>query len=405
MKINKSTFYYISILIFMFQPILEENIGFFKYYDEITVAILFFCAVVKLRFSKRSIRLLVYFAILTLIGLLGNFIGGAEQSSFAILQDIISNGKIVFFAFAAEKIRIPDKQKDILSDWLSFTVRALFLLIFVCAAVSQFVNLGMTTEVRFGIKSFKFLFPNPAGLNTYYYLYMILFSVTLFKNGKIRKFSNLFLVLGLISWSLTMRTRALTFAILYLGLYIYIVYLQKNTGKVKFKWYHAIVALAGGVLLGWESIEKYFFENDKVARYLLSRTSFQIARDHFPIGTGYATFGTEASKIYYSDVYYKYRLASFWGLSPNKSTYITDQYWFGIIGQFGVVGTILMVMIIVNIFKSIWGIARTEKALQLGALTLFMTSIFASITAATFIQASIIPSIMVFYLLYKRTES
>ena len=76
-----------------------------------------------------------------------------------------------------------------------------------------------------------------------------------------------------------------------------------------------------------------------------------------------------------------------------------DQYWFGILGEFGFLGVGLVLYIIYKIYKEIWGFSKSIIPNQLAALTLFYTSIFASLTAGTFIQASIIPSVLVLHIL------
>ena len=153
------------------------------------------------------------------------------------------------------------------------------------------------------------------------------------------------------------------------------------------------------IILSWDAIDKYFISNDKVARYNLMHTSFMLAKDFFPIGSGFGSFGTEASRVYYSSIYLRYGISQIYGLNMEHPTYITDQFWFGIIGQFGVLGTFLMAYQIFKIYKDIWMFSKYQKKNQLACVVLFITSLFASLTAGTFIQASIIPSIMIIYLL------
>ncbi len=401
MKISKADRYFLLILLFMFQPAIERIIGPFKYYDELFVLFFFILFIKEGEISKKNNTTLLIYLCLTIVGLIGNVSAGAGQVAKAVFQDFLSNAKLIFFAVAVSKVKINDNQKNKLADRLAFTIRFLFVLMLFLAIISQFINIGMTENIRYGFKSFQFIFYNPAGLNTYFYLYMIIHSITLYKNGKLRPRSDLFTIIGVLSWFTTLRSRAIAFGIIYLVIYFYIVHLKKDNKVFKFRWYQVLIAAMGAALLSWDAIEKYFFSNDRAARYQLSRISFLIAKNHFPFGTGFGTFGTEASRAYYSSVYYDYGLSSIWGLNPEHTSFITDQYWFAILGQFGFLGLFLMIILIYRIYKDIWSFAKVNKNSQLAALTLFFTSMFASLTAGTFIQASIISSVLVLYVLGK----
>src|SRR6185436_21024610 len=73
------------------------------------------------------------------------------------------------------------------------------------------------------------------------------------------------------------------------------------------------------------------------ARSALYHTSILIARDHFPLGTGLATFGSHASKLFYSRVYSDYGISEVYGLSPRDSNFITDTFWPMVAGEGGVI--------------------------------------------------------------------
>lgn len=385
----------------MFQPVIERYIPYFKYYDEIIVVLSLLCYLVTRKFKLRvyDVKIILLFFALCCVGIVGNIVSKAGQLNRAILQDMFSNGKMILFALSIRDISLTEKQKGKFEDIMCGIIHALFLFMFVTSILSQFVDIGMTTKARHGIKSYQFIFNNPAGLNTYYYLFIILHSITLIKNGRVRKRAILYTIIGVVPWMLTMRSRAIAFAILYMALYVYVIYIRKPGKVLKFHWYQVIIVGIIAVLLSWDAIDTYFISNDKVARYNLMHTSFRIAIKYFPIGSGFGTFGTEASRVYYSSIYYRYGFSSIYGLTSEHSKFITDQFWFGIIGQFGIIGTLLMAFLIFYSYRNIWAIAKDKKASQLACVTFFMTSIFASLTAGTFIQASILPSILIFYLL------
>lgn len=408
MKIKRTDGYIVLFIAFFLQPFIEQFIIPFKYFDELIVLCFFITFIAKRIYEsngKESVLglfIIICLFLLLIVGICGNVVSQTKQPFVAVIQDILSNCKLFVFIIAIRGKCLTEKQKNDLCDGLSRLVRFIFVLMFSCAILSLFVNIGMTDYSeprRYGLNAFKFIYNNAAGMNTYCYLFIIVHSITLFKNGKLRRNSSIYTVMGVISWILTLRSRAVAFAIIYSVLYIYIIFVRKTGKKFRFKWYHAVAILIGAVILGWGAIEKYFIINERVSRFQLMQKSFQIAKEYFPIGTGFGTYGTEASRVYYSVLYYRYNMASIYGLSPENPLFIVDQYWFGIIGQFGLVGLALISAMIYGIYREIWSFSKQVKPNQLAALTLFLTSVLASLTAGTFIQASILPSIFVLYLL------
>jgi hypothetical protein len=86
----------------------------------------------------------------------------------------------------------------------------------------------------------------------------------------------------------------------------------------------------------------YFGENaSKTPRNALYIAGYQIARDHFPFGSGQGTFGSYPVGKNYSDIYYDYQLNKVHGLGPEdakgntNSHFIFDTYWSGIMGEMG----------------------------------------------------------------------
>ena len=90
-------------------------------------------------------------------------------------------------------VHFSDYQKVKYKEEMNVIIRLLFMIVFVCAIISLVIDIGMTDYTggtRYGIKAFQFIFNNPAGLNTYFYLFMIIYSITLYKNGGYQKIFN-----------------------------------------------------------------------------------------------------------------------------------------------------------------------------------------------------------------------
>lgn len=107
----------------------------------------------------------------------------------------------------------------------------------------------------------------------------------------------------------------------------------------------AIAVLAVGVVVlgGAFSIEgsviakqiSTYTSSETTARARLYAVGEQIASDDFPLGVGFGRFASYPSRIYYSPVYYQYRLSRVYGLSPTYPHFIDDTSWPSVIGETG----------------------------------------------------------------------
>jgi len=128
----------------------------------------------------------------------------------------------------------------------------------------------------------------------------------------------------------------------------------------------------------WQTtVNEYGSDNPySSARSALYYTSLLIARDHFPLGTGLASFGSHASKLYYSEVYREYGLSEMYGLSPMESNFITDTFWPMVLGEGGVVCLVAYASFFWLLLATSWRAARrvgrTETDSLISLLALFV---------------------------------
>lgn len=97
-------------------------------------------------------------------------------------------------------------------------------------------------------------------------------------------------------------------------------------------------------------LNHYFYihtqETDGTARVKLYDVAFEIAADHFPLGTGQGTYGSIPANLFDSRVYYDYNLIYIWGLSDTDDVnFKMDAHWSSILGENGVLGLFAYLMI------------------------------------------------------------
>lgn len=129
-----------------------------------------------------------------------------------------------------------------------------------------------------------------------------------------------------------------------------------------------IVALCVLVtVVTWEKFSYYYlggnissFDPDVLASYarpVLFMTGAFILIDHFPFGSGLASFASAKSAEPYSGLYAEYGIDKVYGLSPTMPEFICDAYY-PTLSQFGVAGVALFA------YLWIWLIRQLGKAVR-----------------------------------------
>lgn len=371
-------------IIYLFQDILQKIFSIFSYTDEFVTICLFLCYVLsvikKKKIMKEDFKFFCIIILICFIGIFGNIVNKYQTNYIPILRDMFNTFKVFLSFFGACYFFKENVNKKFIINFLARIIRLIMLVAFICDIISLFKNIGMSNgEIRYGIRSFSFIFSNPGLFAMYIYMYIFILTLDL-KYTEKNNWKKIFIFMTLLVWASTLRTRAFIFIILYILLYQKIV----KHKKFKLKWYYIVLAAIIAIPIGYESIIKYFGEESTTARNAFLVNSIEIAKDEMPIGTGFGTYGTDVAYKYYSKVYIKYGMSNVYGLSKEFGRFSHDTYWPAIIGQFGVLGTILMIYLIYIFYRKIYVIAKKNKINLLAIIFVMYVTVIASLATATF---------------------
>lgn len=116
----------------------------------------------------------------------------------------------------------------------------------------------------------------------------------------------------------------------------------------------------------------YLVATDGIARVELYKTAFEIVDDHFPLGTGQGTYGSIPVNIVGSRVYADYGIDKVWGLGEDDGVdFKMDTHWSAILGEMGVLGTMLYLILL---FYPIMVIRKKYRCFPNGKYYLFIIS-------------------------------
>ena len=360
----------------MFQNALLSVSSLFKYFDEVLALTFAICIILNSRRLKtRHFKILVLLGFLVLLGLISNVISGIDRSIKAIFLDILYFSKLYVCLIGAviyfsKNGGIRSLTKALATEIHIFVICGLML-----ACLSQSRDLGMTHGYRYGFKSFQFIFSSPGMLSQYCIIYLLILTLDLDnRRNRTHKLFHVFLLFAL--WISTGRTRSL--AVILVWLFVYVITNSRalnanvqSSAKEMFKKImrpqYLLFAGIGVAYIGWDQIQYYLGAESNTARSLLLRGGMAVMKDRFPLGSGFATFGTEAAARYYSPLYYQYGLSSHWALKEGGGE-LTDCLWPAVGAEFGIIGLLLLAILV-------WKVSRELIHLSEGARYPFIASV------------------------------
>lgn len=387
-KININyAFFIISIYILIFQNLLQNVIKCIQYFDEcfslLLVPVLFFKIRknlqndIKVKMSNFCLIILSFFILI--VGIFSNVVYKYQQPK-AYLIDVLLVFKFFLVYLLTQLVwgntGFLDKYSYKIYKHTRFVLYILFVL-----TIFNYIFQIWPWEYRWGIMSNKLFFEHPTILAA---SCMFLFALLFISNKSVKMVDAT--ICGIILLS-TLRMKAIGTVIIIAAI---IFYVNKTNRKLSIAKLGILAVLA--IILAGEQISYYYLNNDGTARNQLTIKSFVIARDYFPVGTGFGTYASYISGKNYSPIYYMYDLDNVHGLIKGYVEFVSDTFWPMIIGQFGLIGTVCYISCLILIFREIQKtFSKNNKNIYLAKICCFVYLIIASTSESAFVHPSAIP--------------
>ena len=397
----KQIIFVIILSVFQFLCFFSEN-DILTFFDE-AVTIVLFCYALFLILKNGTIygiqlKTLLLLLLLCLVGIIGNCLSKVDRSVIIILYDMFSCIKLFLAFIGALYIKVDEKDWNVIIRIVAKIVQITVIIAFIFLLLNQFADFGMRDDYRYGVTTFKFIFLNAGTLSTVCYGYILALTLVIpnLNNVREKRFNSLCIVLTTIVWASTMRSRAFVFIALYCFAYLYYFKLTNNRKKKKknrIRVWQILVGTIGAIAVASSSLE-YYFTNTATARYQLLHASITLLKRYFPFGAGFATFGTNIAKQYYSPLYSEFGFNSIYGLSESMRDFLTDNCWPAIMGEFGVLGSVIFVLLIIILIKYLYSNLRNNKYYFLAVLFYSVVFLGSSIATQTLFHYSTIGYIL-----------
>lgn len=397
----RDIFLTILVICFILQDLLQEYIGLFRYLDEVVSISLLGIYIYGILYSKKAkkqeIQCLIMIILVTFIGISNNVMTGIQERNSAIMMDVINTFKFTFVFLGLTQINSKISNRKIIRNVSAFC-KCYIVVLLVCAIINSFTDIGMYTGIRYGLKSFSFVYGIP-GIVINHCTYIIL--VLIAETSVLKKNNKKYILITLIVILATLKSRGLGLIAMFCMLY-YILLIKKKTNIRTYVF--AIIIILG--VIGMSQFEFYFIENTNAPRALFLLNAIKLAKKYFPLGTGFGTFGSFAAANYYSPLYYELGFSNKWGMGPSESLFLSDNYWPAILAQFGVIGFALFVILIIKYFKSLstYIIKRNNSYTKLAFSFVTMDCLMSSIQSAYISHYSMIALIFILMIMFNNKE-
>lgn len=360
-----STKYLLFLFFFytlLFNELIAKALPLFGYEDElIAVMALPIWGVNKLRGKQDEAKIGVFpyiFAFLFL-SLMGTVVYKYQTSLEAVLPDLILCSKFWLCIYTSRKI-FYDLDIEEFADNLYFHIRLVTLFYFVLSIVNIAYEIFPYYDIRYGIGSVRLFYSHPTVLQSCCsFLFVLIMGI----HDYVKR-PYVYVAMLIITVLTTLRIRALGNLILLFAIYYFGIYKQRN-----FSFRSLLLFIPIIILIGWDQIKYYFITlGEGSARLQLIQKSIIIANEHFPIGSGFASYGSYFSAVFYSPVYYKYGLNRVFGMSKEFSNFIGDSFWPMVLGQSGYFGLCFYIFAVIKLIKHISLLKNVQWCFYFSAL-------------------------------------
>ncbi len=386
---------YIVFLLFFYYFLLrdpiEQFIPVFKYVDEMVAASaipIYFFRHIGVRKNKRdyyNLFILLFFCIGILSSIVHKYqpLSVVAADAFLCLKFwlAIYVGKFFLKGFDIKKYATKIYFHVRLIVWI-YTILLVLNVIAILRGGAIFAS-----PARYGWYSTQLFYEHPSDfVASCVLILMILTSIKKYISGSFLYF---FWLLVLMCTSL--RSKAFGAAAVFLILW-YFVFVRKK----KIKLGKVLVFLPIVIFIAWNQINFYFFNEQagEMARARFLSGAVEVATDHFPLGSGFATFASYLSGVYYSPLYRLYHMDQIYGLVKGSVTYASDTFWPMVLGQTGFIGLIAYVIAVILLFKKIQLLKNFNNDFYMSALCGFSYTIISSVAESAFVHPLFIPIAM-----------
>jgi hypothetical protein len=359
-----------------------------SYLDEIVALLalfyLLYCWVSKRKLNRLDKKMLICISLINLIGTVSS-IAYRNNTAFPTVEDAFNCNKFIIIYLSTILYAEKTRNSGQIIIKLNRPIRFITVILTILTLTNYLTHFFPTHGARYGLDVQKLFFAHP---NDFAYVGLVCIIILLYNQKSKNNFP--YMIMCSIMVLTTMRIRMVAMIVVIWAAYYYFIAL-----KLKSKVLISVIVAVIVLLVGYDQIATYY-GNSLETRSIVTVQSFSLANQCFPLGLGFGTYGTNMARQYYSPVYRSLGFNAIWGLNAENDTFLTDQFWPAVIGQFGWIGLVLFIIFILALFRRISRMQRTDIYLYTTAIILFVYEIFTSLGETAYYNPL---AVLIFFLL------
>jgi hypothetical protein len=402
-------------LVVLYDPLQNYVSSKFSFIDELMTFLFFFLALPiffhnsKVKMFAFEIKVLALYLIILSIGL-GSLIVMRKQEIASGLFDTIVFSKALVMYFACRILFLNFNYLDLSASYRK-VMASTALFIFLLVISNKLFQLFPYTDIRFGIMSEELFFRHPSRFAFYAIFTFCILLPFAKKSDKLYSNGLLLLILSIGLFSLRIKYIGF-FVVAMIALIAFkkIKHIRMKNPKIISS---GLIALFLLFIVAYQQVDFHYSGESLELGYgraVLLYKAFDLGNEYFPFGAGFGTYGSYYSGVNYSQVYYDLEVDRVYGLAPDNFHYIADTFWPMLLGQFGYLGLICFIFIVILFLRKMItlynrAIRNREKLLYLSGILLMLALLIASSGDAIFTQNRAVASFLYFSLIINYAQT
>lgn len=347
----------VVVFALVFQSLLERIIPIFKWYDEIFALIIFAFAVFEgvykgiIKKNKYYILMFVCIVVYLFLGTVSTYIYQYQTVGISVVGAFLSIKWFLLMVGGYAFYNTFMSLEDLYAIKKGVYVDAVLYLVWEILSLSHVLNSA------YCIYKWDLCAKN------------IFMAGIVLLTWQRTKTDYITLLIALFMEIASLKAKGYAAFVLIIVCFIWIVIKRKKLSLVEMG-----LVLIAAITVAWDKIYFYYIHGKQYdfARYRMTATSIDIARDYFPFGTGWSTYGSYYAAEVYSPVYYLYGIDKHPELGVVRKSFLNDNYWPTVIaenGWLGLFAMLLFIFILLLVIQKIYYINKNVYAV--GILILF----------------------------------
>lgn len=360
------------------------------HYDEFLTCIMLLYILLNCnQIFKEKHTLVIVWIIFLFLGLISTILYHYQPIIAEAIDSIIITSRFVI-GYCATSIYIKKHHLENLSYYVNGLARAITVILFILSIHDIFLNPFFPRgDYRYFTYSLRLMFSHP----TYLCAASTTLLIVLCYGNKFKNNLKYMMMISFVG-CMTLRGKAIGFILMFWILYtIFFSFKRKH-------YFFIIVSSTIAIIVSCVQFITYFVTSKYSPRLILLKDSIKLALNHFPFGTGFASFGSTIAAQYYSPLYVQLGYMNNWGMSQNNRAFLTDSFWPCIIGQFGFLGVIVFVYVIVYFIRASFSKMKQDKTSGFCMLMIMAYMIITSMAETSFFN----PTSLLMFILFAAIE-